>query len=75
MRTHSGVAAKMFGTLAQHKINIIMIGTSEIKVSCIIGSKHSDLAVRVLHDAFGLGEKKRKKQNGTKRIPAKKKAH
>jgi len=75
MRTHSGVAAKMFGTLAQHKINIMMIGTSEIKVSCIIGSKHSDLAVRVLHDAFGLGEKKGTKQDRTKRIPTKKKAH
>jgi len=73
MRTHSGVAAKMFGSLAQHKINIMMIGTSEIKVSCIIGSKHSDLAVRVLHDAFGLGEKKGKKQDKTKRIPTKKK--
>ncbi|KPK44559.1 MAG: aspartate kinase [Nitrospira bacterium SM23_35] len=54
MRTHSGVAAKMFGTLAQHRINIMMISTSEIKVSCIIDSKYTELAVRVLHDAFGL---------------------
>jgi aspartate kinase len=75
MRTHSGVAAKMFGTLAQHKINIMMIGTSEIKVSCVIGAKHTDLAVRVLHDAFGLGEKKGKKQSKGKRLSAKKKVH
>ncbi len=60
MRTHSGVAAKMFGTLAKHNINIMMISTSEIKVSCIIDSKYTELAVRVLHDAFGLGEKRGK---------------
>jgi aspartate kinase len=57
MRTHSGVAAKMFETLAKHGINIMMISTSEIKVSCIIGAKYTELAVRVLHDAFELGEK------------------
>ncbi len=57
MRTHSGVAAKMFDTLAAHKINIMMISTSEIKVSCIIDSKYTELAVRVLHDAFGLEKK------------------
>ena len=56
MRTHSGVAALMFETLAKHGINIIMISTSEIKVSCIIGLKYTELAVRVLHDAFGLAE-------------------
>lgn len=54
MRTHSGVAAKMFQTLAEHKINIMMISTSEVKVSCVIGAKYTELAVRVLHDAFGL---------------------
>ena len=59
MRTHSGVAAKMFGTLAQHRINIMMISTSEIKVSCIIDSKYTELAVRVLHDAFDLGDVKK----------------
>jgi aspartate kinase len=75
MRTHSGVAAKMFETLAQHKINIMMIGTSEIKVSCVIGAKQTDLAVRVLHDAFGLGEKRGKKQDRSKRVPVRKKAH
>jgi aspartate kinase len=57
MRTHSGVAAQMFETLAKHGINIIMISTSEIKVSCIIGLKYTELAVRVLHDAFGLAER------------------
>ena len=56
MRTHSGVAAQMFETLAKHGINIIMISTSEIKVSCIIDLKYTELAVRALHDAFGLAE-------------------
>lgn len=56
MRTHSGVAAKMFETLARHGINIIMISTSEIKVSCVIDAKYTELAVRVLHDAFELAE-------------------
>ncbi|TAN38078.1 MAG: aspartate kinase [Nitrospirae bacterium] len=54
MRTHSGVAARMFQTLADHSINIFMISTSEIKVSCIIDLKFTELAVRVLHDTFGL---------------------
>ena len=58
MRTHSGVAARMFEVLAEHGINIMMISTSEIKISCVIDSKYTELAVRVLHDAFGLGEKK-----------------
>jgi aspartate kinase len=54
MRSHSGVAARMFQILAAHNINIIMISTSEIKVSCVIDLKFTELAVRVLHDAFGL---------------------
>lgn len=54
MRSHSGVASKMFQTLAAHNINIIMISTSEIKVSCVIDLKYTELAVRVLHDVFGL---------------------
>ncbi len=54
MRTHSGVASKMFETLANHGINIMMISTSEIKVSCVIDSKYTELAVRALHEAFGL---------------------
>jgi aspartate kinase len=57
MRSHSGVASKMFQTLSQEGINIQMISTSEIKVSCIIDAKYTELAVRVLHDAFGLAKK------------------
>jgi len=55
MRSHSGVASKMFQVLSQEGINIQMISTSEIKVSCIIDVKYTELAVRVLHEAFGLG--------------------
>ncbi len=54
MRTHAGVALKMFETLAKENINIIMISTSEIKVSCVIEEKYTELAVRVLHKAFDL---------------------
>jgi len=54
MKSHSGVAAKAFSALAQNGINIEMISTSEIKVSMIIDEKFSELAVRVLHEAFGL---------------------
>jgi aspartate kinase len=54
MRSHSGVAAQMFSSLAKEGINILMISTSEIKISCVIEAKYTELAVRVLHDAFGL---------------------
>jgi aspartate kinase len=54
MRSHAGVAQKMFRTLADENINILMISTSEIKVSCVIEEKYTELAVRVLHEAFGL---------------------
>ncbi|MES0363647.1 MAG: aspartate kinase [Desulfobacteria bacterium] len=54
MRSHSGVAAQTFAALAKENINIMMISTSEIKISCIIEEKHTELAVRVLHDAFAL---------------------
>ncbi|NIR17899.1 MAG: aspartate kinase, partial [Desulfobacterales bacterium] len=54
MKSHSGVAAKMFKTLADNNINIMMISTSEIKVSCVIEAKYTELAVRVLHDVFEL---------------------
>jgi aspartate kinase len=56
MRTHSGVAAQMFDTLARHGVNIMAISTSEIKVSCLIDAKYTELAVRVLHDSFGLSK-------------------
>ncbi len=52
MISHSGVAAKMFETLAKEGINILMISTSEIKISCVIQSKYTELAVSVLHDVF-----------------------
>ncbi len=54
MRNHAGVAAKMFEILAKEGINIEMISTSEIKVSCVIQEKYLELAVRALHTAFGL---------------------
>lgn len=54
MRSHSGVATKMFDVLSRENINIKMIATSEIKISCIIDEKYTELAVRVLHDAFEL---------------------
>lgn len=56
MRSHSGVASKMFRTLAKEGINIKMISTSEIKISCIIDAKYTELAVRSLHEAFELGK-------------------
>ena len=54
MISRSGVAAKMFTTLAREGINIMMISTSEIKVSCVVEAKYTELAVTVLHDAFEL---------------------
>ena len=54
MRSHSGVASKMFATLAEENINILMISTSEIRISCVIEEKYTELAVRALHTAFGL---------------------
>ncbi|MBW1911609.1 MAG: aspartate kinase [Deltaproteobacteria bacterium] len=58
MRTHAGVARKMFKALADENINIMMISTSEIKISCVIEEKYAELAVRVLHGAFGLENSK-----------------
>ena len=54
MRSHAGIASKMFGALAQESINIQLITTSEIKISVVIDEKYLELAVRVLHSAFGL---------------------
>jgi aspartate kinase len=54
MKDHSGVASKMFTALAGENINIMMISTSEIRISCIIEEKYTELAVRVLHSAFEL---------------------
>ena len=57
MRNHSGIATTMFHVLAKEGINIMMISTSEIKVSCVIEEKYTELAVRALHDAFELDKK------------------
>ncbi len=54
MRNHTGVAAKAFEALYSENINILMISTSEIKISCLIEEKYTELAVRTLHDAFEL---------------------
>ena len=59
MRSHAGVAKKMFGALAKEGINIIMISTSEIKISCIVEEKYTELAVRVLHEVFGLDDEEK----------------
>jgi len=55
MRSHAGVAKRMFQLLAAENINIQLISTSEIKISCVIARKYAELAVRTLHDGFGLG--------------------
>ena len=57
MRTHSGVAARMFKTLSTEGVNILAISTSEIRVSCLIPGKYAELAVRALHTEFGLDTK------------------
>ncbi|MFC1551281.1 aspartate kinase [Candidatus Latescibacterota bacterium] len=57
MRSHTGVATKVFRALAENNINIYMISTSEIKISIVISRENAEEAVRVLHDAFELGEK------------------
>ena len=58
MRSHAGVAARMFDTLSREGVNIQMISTSEIAVSCVIEDKYTELAVRALHDAFELGKER-----------------
>ncbi|MDD5712368.1 MAG: aspartate kinase [Smithellaceae bacterium] len=58
MVSHSGVAAKMFSALSREGINILMISTSEIKISCVIQAKYTELAVMVLHEVFGLSQKR-----------------
>jgi len=62
MVSHSGVASKMFTALARENINILMVSTSEIKISCVVEAKYGELAARVLHQAFSLekGELKKK---------------
>jgi aspartate kinase len=55
MRSHAGVALKMFEVLAKENIHVHLISTSEIKISCVIDAKYAELAVRALHDGFELG--------------------
>jgi len=62
MRSHSGVASRMFAALAKENINIMMISTSEIKISCVVEAKYGELAARVLHQAFGLEKGELKKE-------------
>lgn len=57
MRSHSGIASKMFSTLAKNKINIDMISTSEIKISVVVAGDKGKLAAQQIHKAFGLGKK------------------
>ncbi|MGJ8689633.1 MAG: aspartate kinase [Gammaproteobacteria bacterium] len=59
MRSHAGIASKMFKTLADESINIQIITTSEIKISVVIEEKYLELAVRALHSAFELGEEEK----------------
>ena len=54
MRSHAGIASRMFGALAKEGINIRMISTSEIKISVVIDERYLELGVRALHSAFGL---------------------
>jgi len=56
MRSHAGVASKMFKAMAAEGINLLMISTSEIKISVVVDEKYLELAVRTLHDAFELAE-------------------
>ena len=58
MRSHAGIASRMFEALAKEGINIRMISTSEIKISVVVDEKYLELGVRALHDAFGLAEEK-----------------
>lgn len=68
MRLHSGVAARMFTALARNGISVYMVNTSDIKVSCLIAARHAELAVRTLHDVFGLARSpaRAKKARGRK---------
>ncbi len=61
MRNHYGTASTMFKALSKENINIMMISTSEIKISCVIDARYAEHATRVLHDTFGLGKAKRPK--------------
>ena len=57
MKSHPGIAAKMFEAMAEHNVNIEMISTSDISISCIIQKKLAEAAVKAIHNAFNLGKK------------------
>jgi aspartate kinase len=59
MKSHAGVASQFFSVLAHEGINIMMISTSEIKISCVVEEKYTELAVRILHDTFHLSPEER----------------
>jgi len=61
MRSHAGIASRMFDALAKKKINIDMISTSEIKISCVVRGNKGEEALRALHKEFGLGKKRKRK--------------
>jgi len=72
MRSHAGVAATMFKALGDAGIHIHNITTSDIKISCIVPREHGERALKVVHDAFGLGEDpaaSKKSSGGLKREP------
>ena len=56
MRSHAGIATRVFETLAREGINVRMVSTSEIKISVMVDEKYLELGVRVLHEAFELGQ-------------------
>jgi aspartate kinase len=56
MRSHAGIATRLFETLAREGINVRMVSTSEIKISVMVDEKYLELGVRVLHEAFELGQ-------------------
>jgi aspartate kinase len=60
MRSHSGVAARCFSVLAKNKINIDMISTSEISISCLVKKESGKKALRILHKEFKLDKKKKR---------------
>ena len=64
MRSHPGVAARVFQTLGEQEINIEMISTSPIKISCVIAADRVSDAVRSLHDAFELGKDEGEREDG-----------
>jgi aspartate kinase len=68
MKAHSGIASRMFSALAKKKINIQMISTSEIKISCVVDGHRGKEALRAIHDEFELGKSRLKRPKRLKRL-------